>query len=134
MSTFSPHQRGAFSRRQPDKSTFSRTSRFRLEPVAVDLRWCDESSTRYPVSGLEAGHPPRDPDTLTAPRGLRGRQLEEVAMHKRIRRKLKKVTPQLQAFTIDQLLSRGRSSARSNRCTISLNVVGLSWSNRAAFR
>ena len=37
MSTFSPLQREAFSRRQPEQIDFSRTSRYRLQPVVVDL-------------------------------------------------------------------------------------------------
>jgi len=37
VSTFSPLQREAFSRRQPEQIDFSRTSRYRLQPVAVDL-------------------------------------------------------------------------------------------------
>ena len=37
MSTFSPLQREAFSRRQPEQIDFSRTSRYRLQPVVVDF-------------------------------------------------------------------------------------------------
>ena len=48
MSTFSPLQREAFSRRQPEQIDFSRTPRYRLQPVAVDL-------TRFRAVEIEDG-------------------------------------------------------------------------------